>query len=102
MTASMERGVSRAMELASARQIAAQSPPLEARPHPPWLRNATITAAGGTVFASLAPIVDQSVWTVPIAAVSGATAIGVGGALGYRTKLRDVEVDRAIEQLSLN
>ncbi len=34
MTASMERGVSRAMELASARQIAAQSPPLEARPHP--------------------------------------------------------------------
>lgn len=98
MTASMEKGVSRAMELASARQIAAQSPPLEARPHP-WLRNATITAAGGTVFASLAPIVDQSVWTVPIAAVSGATAIGVG-ALGYRTKMRDVEVDRAIEQLS--
>ena len=41
MTASMEKGVSRAMELASARQIAAQSPPLEARPHP-WLRNATI------------------------------------------------------------
>ena len=61
MTASMEKGVSRAMELASARQIAAQSPPLEARPHP-WLRNAAITAAGGAVFASLASIIDQSAW----------------------------------------
>ncbi|MFH9952563.1 hypothetical protein ACH4OQ_39040, partial [Streptomyces luteogriseus] len=98
MTASMEKGVSRAMELASARQIAAQSPPLEARPHP-WLRNAAITAAGGAVFASLASIIDQSAWAVPIAAAGGATAVGVG-ALGYRAKMRDVEVDRAIEQLS--
>ena len=78
MTASMEKGVSRAMELASARQIAAQSPPLEARPHP-WLRNAAITAAGGAVFASLASIIDQSAWAVPIAAAGGATAVGVGG-----------------------
>lgn len=75
-----------------------RTPALETRDHP-WLRNAVMTAAGGAVFAATAHLVDMQMYSAPVALVGGGAAVGIG-ALGYRKQLRDLEVDRACEQLS--
>lgn len=70
---------------------------LEPRQHP-WLRNSTITAAGGVLFAATAPFAGLDDWAAPGAVAVATASVGVG-AHGYRTQLRDLEVDRATEQL---
>lgn len=71
---------------------------LEPLPHP-WLRNATITAAGGAVAAATAEITNYPGWTIPLAG-AGIVVGGAVGAVGYRATLRSLEIDRACEQLA--
>lgn len=67
------------------------------QPHP-WMRNATITAAGAVIFAAAAPLMDLESWAIPGAVGLGIGAVGVG-TYGYRAQLRAQEADRATEQL---